>query len=78
MLWVILVAVVIMGLWVMTALNTHMDELRARQQSQHEEAMAYMRYLKELLSAARSEIRSGAGLPDLGDEFVQTVLKRDT
>jgi hypothetical protein len=73
MLWFILAAVVGMGFWVLTAMNLHADAARQDRERLHNEQMLYLQYLRDLIAAARDEIREASGKPSPGDELVRRV-----
>lgn len=74
--WVILAAVVGCAIWVGNASFLNAKETRDLLERQHEEQMAYLRYLKDLIATSRAEIRSAAGLPSFGEEFVAGLQSR--
>lgn len=74
--WLILVVLALIGVWVVNANRLNVEASSALATAQHEEQMAYMRYLKDQISYARTELRKAAGLPDGGDELLAKL--RDT
>lgn len=76
MLWAILIAVVVAGLWVLSALNSHAADARRHRAELHTEQMAYLAHLRDLIAAARTEIREASGKPSWGEETA-ALLRRD-